>query len=296
MNNLVAILTPTYNRAKLLPNLYASLLKQTCLDFKWYIIDDGSTDNTQDVVKHFVAEKFEICYLIKENGGKHTACNIGFSIIKEEMTFIVDSDDILTPDAIENVVKDWRKYRDIDNIAGLSYHRLDKKGNIIGDAYVGGKYCVSSFIDMRVNNHVMGDSAEIYKTKIFKALRFPEIEGEKFLSESILWHEISNRGYNLVYIQKGIYCCEYLTGGLTSLGRIKQIQNPKGSILHAKSYLSKNIKLSIRAKYMLMYIALASFAGVAYEKAFLECENQLLFVIEFLPAMFLKLKWRKYKK
>ncbi len=296
MSKLIAILTPTYNRAKLLPDLYLSLTKQTCFDFKWYIIDDGSTDNTQEVVKSFSNEKFEIYYCSKENGGKHTACNVGFSLIDEELTFIVDSDDMLTPDAVEHIAKDWQKYKGIDNIAGLSYHKLTKSGEIVGNAYVGGDVVVSSYIDMRINNHVSGDSAEIFKTKILNALRFPEIDGEKFLSEAILWNEIANRGYNLVYIQKGIYYCEYLPGGLTSQGRIKQLQNPKGTMLHAKSYLSKGIKLSIRAKYMLMYIALVRFAGATYKKAFLECGNKRLFIMEFLPAMFLKLKWRKLIK
>ncbi len=290
----VAILTPTYNRANLLPRLYQSLVRQTCFDFKWYIIDDGSVDDTETVVQGFCAEKFEIYYCKKENGGKHTACNLGFSIIQEELTFIVDSDDFLTETAVETIVEDWKEYRKSKNIVGLSYHKMNKNGEIIGDAYTGGETVVQSFIDMRVNGNIKGDSAEIYKTEILNKFRFPEIDGEKFLSEAVLWNRIADYGYKLAYISKGIYYCKYLEGGLTSQGRLKQIQNPKGTFLHAKSYLSKKVKISIRIKYMLMYIAIAKFANISYNKAFDECNNKILFITEFLPAMVLNLIWKKF--
>ena len=70
MKKTVAVLTPTYNRSHTLRALFESLENQNCFDFKWYIVDDGSTDDTQNLVKEFVTEKFEINYIYKENGGK----------------------------------------------------------------------------------------------------------------------------------------------------------------------------------------------------------------------------------
>ena len=110
----VAILTPTYNRAHTLDKLYESLLIQTSFDFKWYLVDDGSSDTTEEKVKEFVNDKFEMLYIKKENGGKHTALNVGVSQIEEELTFIVDSDDYITSDAVETIVSDWEKYRNIE--------------------------------------------------------------------------------------------------------------------------------------------------------------------------------------
>lgn len=288
----VAVLTPTYNRAYVLYKLFESLCRQTSFNFRWYIIDDGSTDNTEQKVKEFQTKKFEILYYKKENGGKHTACNLGFSKISEELTFIVDSDDYLADDAIETIVKDWSKYKDID-IGGLSYHKMHFDGTTVGDEYVGGDVVVKSYMEMRVNENVKGDSAEVYRTEILKRLRFPEFENEKFLSEAILWNEISLEGYKVVYISKGIYYCEYLSDGLSSKARIYQLKNPKGTLLHAKMHLAKEVRLRKRCKYMIMYIAMAKFARVSYKEAFKQCNFKFLFVVAFAPAMVLKYKWGK---
>lgn len=288
----IAILTPTFNRSYILNNLFKSLCRQTSFDFKWYIIDDGSTDDTELLIKEFKTEDFEIAYFKKENGGKHTACNLGFSKISEELTFIVDSDDYLADDAIETIVQDWSKYKNED-VGGLSYHKMKFDGTIIGDSYVGGDVVLKTYIDMRINDNVKGDSAEVYRTDILKQFNFPEFKGEKFLSEAILWNKISLAGYKLVYISKGIYYCEYRNDGLTSKARVLQLKSPKGTMLHAQMHLNEKVKLKKRCKYMIMYIAMVKFAGVTYKDAFKQIKYKGLFVICFLPAILLKIKWRK---
>ena len=107
----VTIITPTYNRAELLKNLYQSLEQQNNKDFEWLIVDDGSTDCTQEVVEK-IANKasFHIDYIWKENGGKHTALNVGIRTIHTELTMIVDSDDRLLPNAVDDICKTHRKY------------------------------------------------------------------------------------------------------------------------------------------------------------------------------------------
>ena len=68
---LITVFTPTYNRAYILKKCYDSLVVQTSENFVWQIIDDGSTDNTRDLVEQFVSDgKIEIEYYYKENGGK----------------------------------------------------------------------------------------------------------------------------------------------------------------------------------------------------------------------------------
>ena len=118
MGGKVAVLTPTYNRAYILDKLYLSLEEQTIKDFVWYIIDDGSTDDTESLISSFSCKEFSIKYTKKENGGKHTALNVGISQIEEELTIIVDSDDTLTKDAIETIKRDWDKYSGLQNICG----------------------------------------------------------------------------------------------------------------------------------------------------------------------------------
>ena len=108
----ITVLTPTYNRGELLKKLYNSLCKQKCKDFEWLIVDDGSIDDTYACVEQIkkIAD-FPISYYKKENGGKHTALNYAYQFIKNPLTFIVDSDDFLTPDAISCIEEVYKKYK-----------------------------------------------------------------------------------------------------------------------------------------------------------------------------------------
>lgn len=108
--NIVTVVTCTYNRSKLIGSLYDSLLKQTDKNFKWLVIDDGSSDDTCQLIDKFIDEnQIEIDYIYKTNGGKHTALNYAFENIDTELTIIVDSDDFLKPQAIETVRNDYAK-------------------------------------------------------------------------------------------------------------------------------------------------------------------------------------------
>lgn len=73
------VFTPTYNRGYTLSRLYESLKSQGTTDFEWMIVDDGSTDNTYQLVEKWIQEEknFSIRYLKKENGGKPRAINYG---------------------------------------------------------------------------------------------------------------------------------------------------------------------------------------------------------------------------
>ena len=105
MDNLVTILTPTYNRSKFLKKLYDSLLSQTNKNFEWLIVDDGFTDNTKTIIEHFIDENLiKIKYIKKENGGKHTALNVGIKEISTKYTFIVDSDGLLVDSPIQTII------------------------------------------------------------------------------------------------------------------------------------------------------------------------------------------------
>ncbi len=291
----LAILTPSYNRAYTLTVLYESLKSQTSFDFKWYVVDDGSEDNTEELVKSFINDNFEITYLKKGNGGKHTAINYGLRYIQEELTFIVDSDDYLTVDAVEQIIKDYTLYR--NEVCGLSYYRLNENATVIGDAYRKSEPFISSFIEERINRNVKGDKAEIYKTDILKQFPFKEFQGEKFLSEAVVWNAISNAGYKLAFIPKGIYYCDYLEDGLTKQGRLKQLKTPLGSIEHAKAFLYPEVKLSIKFKYMIMYIALNSYLKRSSRIAIKGCRQKVLFILCWIPGKILNTYWKiKYKR
>ena len=105
MSKLITIFTPTYNRANFLPRLYESLKRQTRKDFVWLVVDDGSIDNTRDLIKSWMGEHIiDIRYIFKENGGKMRAHNVGVQECETELFMCLDSDDYLTDNALERVV------------------------------------------------------------------------------------------------------------------------------------------------------------------------------------------------
>ena len=293
---LVAILTPTYNRSYLLNRLYQSLLKQTTFDFVWYIVDDGSNDDTSEAVLQFYNEHFEVKYVYKENGGKHTALNTGIEMIKEELTFIVDSDDYLTEDAIAIISQNWKKYADDCKICGLSFYRLTPELKIIGEKFPL-EEVVDSYAEMRINKRVLGDKAEVWRTAILKKFPFPVYMNEKFLSEAIVWNAISAAGYKTVYLSKGIYVGDYLEGGLTKTGKKLRLETPYGTLDHARSFFYEDIRLKVRLKYIVYYDAVAIYSKkIRY--AFSKCHGiyKTGFVAAFVPSCLIVLYWRnKYK-
>lgn len=293
MSKTVAILTPAYNRADTMVRLFESLKKQTLSDFKWYIIDDGSTDNTSEVCGGFQSGDFEIEYVYKENGGKHTAINSGLDIINEELVFIVDSDDFLTENAVETIVADWQEYKDKDHVGGLCYYKMNSELKVVGGRFGEEERFVDTYINVRLNRGVSGDKAEVFRTDVFKKHRFPVFEGEKFFSEGAVWTAMSRSGYKLAFISRGVYICEYRNDGLSVAGKTKVIKNPLGYMEHAKAFLYSDIKQALQWKYILMYIAAGFLSNKKISTVFKECPRKLKFVCAFLPGYALYRYWKK---
>lgn len=210
------ILTPTYNRAYILPRLYDSLMKQKDKHFIWLIVDDGSDDNTKEIVEGFKQQDFLIRYVYKENGGKHTAINWGMKFIETDYTFIVDSDDFLKDNAME-LVNQWvDEIEELPKFAGVAGTRVkdDKVNSVIGQFPDDCEYidCLNS---ERKQKKLLGDKAEVYKTELLKQNPFPEYKDEKFIPESIVWNMFSLMGLNVRWHKEGIVVCTYLEDGLT---------------------------------------------------------------------------------
>lgn len=255
-SKMVTIFTPTYNRVATIPRLFMSLCDQPCKDFEWLIVDDGSSDGTEELVRGFerfeefeVFERFPIRYFKQENGGKHRAINRGVREAKGELFFIVDSDDQLTPDAVEWILAKWRDVKDevgdmIKDIAGISGLRIHPDGTKIGGGEDFGMIEADA-IEIRNKYHVKGDLAEIYRTDVLRQYPFPDFPGEKFCSEGLIWGRIAEK-FKLRYFYKGIYVCQYLEGGLTDTRYACRINSPNYSMLlyselirHPNSLLGK---------------------------------------------------------
>lgn len=234
MTPIFTILTPAYNRSTLLPILYKSLCSQKQKKFEWIIIDDDSTDNTEEVVNtfHKSGNDFEIMYLKQKHGGKHRAVNLGVKKATANFIFIVDSDDYLAPYA-SSCISEWITQIENDPvIAGVSGKKIYPNGKTVGTFP---NIKENSYIDVpntqRYRRHLTGDKAEVYRKDILLRYPFPEFKGEDFVTERICWDKISHDGYVIRWYNTPIYICEYHEGGLSKTGANSitgHLKNPNG--------------------------------------------------------------------
>lgn len=223
---LITVFTPTYNRAYCLEQLYTSLVNQTNPNFIWLIIDDGSTDNTKELVELWIDEnKIEIQYIYKENGGMHTAHNTAYANIKTEYNVCIDSDDYMPIDAIEIILNETKNLK--EHHAGIIGLDADKSGKIIGTKIPERiKDCRLS--DLYQNQGVKGDKKLVYRTDLIKKYPlYPIYKSEKFVPLGYLYYIIDN-DYFLYPINKVLVIVEYQEDG-SSKNIINQYRkNPRG--------------------------------------------------------------------
>lgn len=212
---MITIFTPTYNRSDLLKRAYHSLLNQTNKKFEWVIVDDGSTDDTLEVVAQFVADqKIKIVIGSQSNGGKHIAVNHGLKLASGKLFLILDSDDQLTFDAIDQISLQWEKLKlskEIDQFAGLVFNKGFLDGSLIGNSV--SESIDATIIHYRYQLKIKGDKLEIFKTDVLKNFPFPH-NGEKFCPEALIWNRIGSK-YKFRFLNEVIYLAEYLPDGLT---------------------------------------------------------------------------------
>lgn len=294
----LTILTPTYNRKDTLISLYESLVRQTFSNFQWLIIDDGSTDGTKKIIEKMSEKCLDIDYFYKENGGKHTALNYAHPYIKGELLCIVDSDDWLVKDAVETIIEFWEQYKTVGNIKCMAFLKGTNSYVSLSNSFPG-EPTISNHIDFRVNGKRKGDCCEVLLSNIFKEFPFPEFKEERFMGEGYLWNHVGFR-YDTVYINKIIYICEYLEGGLTRSGRRLRIECPKGGMENCNSFMEKfempRVLPEILRKEAWMFICYGKFAGYPYKKILAKCHQKELIRKNYLFGVLLYFFWRvKYR-
>lgn len=254
----ISILTPTYNRGKLLLPLYESLKNLTFEDFEWLIVDDGSEDDTEQYALSWIAHniqnaEFPIRYIKKSNGGKHTAINRGVREANGELILILDSDDTLPSDSLATIAHYYEQCKDYKDCAGVCGLMAHHDGQLIGTGFPKDPMYESALqFRYAKKGNVTGDLLEVYKTSVMREFPFPEIENEKFCPESLVWNRIANK-YKLFCFNKVIYYRDYLEGGLTSkIVRIR-MNSPIASTMTYAEMLDYNISLKWKIRSAINY-------------------------------------------
>jgi glycosyltransferase involved in cell wall biosynthesis len=243
---MITILTPAYNRGATLPRLYDSLCQQTELNFEWIVIDDGSTDNTSKIISKYKENSiFKIIYFYQENGGKHRAINSAITRAYGDWLFIVDSDDILTRDAVS------RLYQCIDSLdsefVGACFRKATLSGEVMGIS--GTNLKASMVISPTLAGYIFkGELAYFFRTHVMRNCPFPEFENEKFVPELYIWNKISDVGKIIFYTDKIIYLCEYLPDGYTNNFKFFFKSNPRGFGLFYRDQIIRDTRLFGKVK------------------------------------------------
>ena len=288
----LTVITPTYNRASCLEGCWESLKRQSCTDFQWLIVDDGSTDDTAAVVAGFRESKpeFTVDYVSKENGGKHTALNAAHPHICGEYVVILDSDDRLVDTAVEEILRGWQPYEENSEVGRLIFLKGYTRDEPI--CYVEHENAiVDTLVEPRIG--ITGrDCCDTFRTELFVKHPFPVFPGERFLGEgaAFFFMELESKG---VYVNKVIYLCDYREDGLTKAGKKMRLMNPLGGRYNSMVYMHKRLPMKTRLKKATLYVCYSKFSGIGLKKTLSDNEHKWLTVLALIPGWALYVYWKR---
>jgi glycosyltransferase involved in cell wall biosynthesis len=243
-----------------------SIETQSFRDFDVVIIDDGSDDGTEQLVKCWQEKTaFPVTYHWQPNQGKHVAHNTALEIARGKFTIILDSDDMLAPNALERFWFHWNQIQETERkkyagVEGLC--ELLSTGKIEGDQFPRDVFD-SNYIELRKRFGIRGDKKGAVRTEVFRQYPFPQFLGEYYVRPSLLWKRIS-RDYLFRYINDVVQFKELQRGGLSNIRFSLRMENPNGfryyfledvnihgtqdPLLERMNSMAKYIRYSLHAK------------------------------------------------
>lgn len=233
INPIFTVFTPTYNRAHTLRNVYDSLLSQTLKNFEWLIVDDGSADQTKEIIQSFIDEKYiKIRYFQQSNGGKHVAFNRGVVEAKGDLFLTLDSDDGCIPTALERFYLNWLEIPEPKRkeFSGITCLCKDELGCIVGSELP--KPILEGFPYEIVKKYIIkGEKWGFHKTAILRNYPFPVFPTERYVAESLVWNRIG-LVYKIKFINEALRIYVNSSDGLSrSVTKLRQ-SNPNGTMLY----------------------------------------------------------------
>ena len=224
----LTVFTPAYNRAHTLSRTYKSLLNQDCKEFIWLVVDDGSKDNTEELVKQWQEKDngFEIQYICKENGGMHTAHNTAYENIHTELNVCIDSDDEMALGAVRKIKEAWIAVKDKDYAGLIALDADMNTGNIIGTGFTEG--VTETTLSGYYAAGGSGDKKLIYRTDVINSVPpYPVFEEEKYVALAYKYRLIDQH-YKLSVLNEVVCNVEYQADGSSGTMWKQYIKNPKG--------------------------------------------------------------------
>lgn len=278
----VCVFTPTYERAYILPVLYESLVAQTSHDFVWMIVDDGSTDGTQELVRSWI-ERGEIAidYVKTVNGGKPRAINLGVSRCDSPLFFVVDSDDWLLPGAIEHVLAVWATIAGDDRYAGIVALRGTDDHTPM-DTWMPEGATDVRYWDLFETKGFRGATSLIHRTEVLRQYPYDVAPGEIFIAETSVYYRLDEK-YVMLADNTILTICHYLPDGLTRNFAANAKRNPIGYWKHKRYCAQRSTTLKGVVRETLLYLVGCRLAG--QRGAIAMAPHKVVAAACYLPAL-----------
>ena len=253
----VSVVMCTYNGEKYLKESIESVINQTYSNWELMIVDDGSTDNTKNIISCFMNNDSRIKYFYQNNLSSSSARNIGISHSTGRYIAFLDSDDLWCSDFLEKQLAFMERNK--AHCACCAYEIIDKNSKPIG-VNIYPKNIIKEN-DMAVIDHV-GNLTGLYDTKFLGKMYL----NEKLLSlldDYYLWYEISKK--TDIYGNQDVLAKYRLLSNSVSAKKIKSI--PKHFILY-KKYMNQSNLVAIKNTFVWGIYSLNKYAKIVISKLY----------------------------
>jgi glycosyltransferase involved in cell wall biosynthesis len=287
----LTVFTPAYNRAHTIGRTYKSLCRQTCKDFKWLVVDDGSTDNTKELIDQWKSldNGFEMGYVWKENGGLHTGYNKAIELMDTELCVCIDSDDYMPDDAVEKILTCW-KGNCVEIVAGIIGLDFLLDGTPLGGLFP--KEGIFHAYDVFFKFNHRNDVKFVARTKLLKQVApQPTFNGEKNFNPSYMYKQI-DLNYKWIIMNENLCYVDYQSDGMANAIYKQYINSPNSFAAQRINNLKTPAPISF---YFKQYIHLCSSAILSRNYNWLLKASKpwlavLLFPLGWLLSLYIKYK------
>lgn len=291
-SGIITFFTPTFNRSKLLRRVYNILVHQTDKHFLWLIVNDGSTDDTDEVVNEFINENIlPILYLCKENGGKHSAFKIALDYCESEYFQCMDDDDIYSFESVRTYLGEWDNIKaegKIDEIGAIRTIAIRENGEFVAiprmDLATKGHREDLTTLEMNYIKRQSQENWTCYRTDALKSVDlFPEnywlSDKHRFFSECI-WQGRFARQYKCRYYYVSLR--EYRDDAAFSLIRANKTKqhyldmfiNHKMQLDEQLDYILRSVRIFI--KMLCLVELLRGYLGIGIKDLLKHTDAKLL--------------------
>lgn len=292
-----SILTATYNRAKCLPKLYESLIKNKSNNYEieWLIMDDGSKDETENLIKDYIAKnEIEIKFFKQQNQGKMTAINNLAQYVTGKIWIECDSDDYFTDGAFDKIKDLYEKNKERKDIYAFAFLKIDQNGNNMGNKF---KKEETTMFDLYFKEGGTGEKALAFITDVRKKYRYELEHNERFVTEARMYHKM-DKDYKMICSNEYMMVCEYQEEGYTKNINKEFVNNPFGYYMYFYEILSdmdmKGVPFGKRLYVIKHFILFSEITKTTIKiKKIRNLLNKFLVRVLYIPG---KLKSKEYLK